>query len=141
MLFVVIYCSVFFFCKQKTAYELRISDWSSDVCSSDLPASQSERGLDIAEGRTVGIASSLGGLRIVPDAEIIRCSDIHCHENCIDWHVGAVTRRRPLPSSPASGGGAFVPCGQRPEDGAPTCWLPGFGCFGFWGGAGRNGSA
>src|SRR3546814_4119198 len=26
----------FFFCKQKTAYELRISDWSSDVCSSDL---------------------------------------------------------------------------------------------------------
>src|SRR3546814_18743330 len=32
------YCVVFF--KQKTAYEMRISDWSSDVCSSDL------RGLD-----------------------------------------------------------------------------------------------
>src|SRR3546814_15686256 len=30
-------CSlIFFFFKQKTAYELRISDWSSDVCSSDL---------------------------------------------------------------------------------------------------------
>src|SRR3546814_5756325 len=28
------YC--FFFFKQKTAYEMRISDWSSDVCSSDL---------------------------------------------------------------------------------------------------------
>src|SRR3546814_3036257 len=28
---------VFFFFKQKTAYEMRISDWSSDVCSSDLP--------------------------------------------------------------------------------------------------------
>src|SRR3546814_6655856 len=27
-----------FFCKQKTAYEMRISDWSSDVCSSDLNA-------------------------------------------------------------------------------------------------------
>src|SRR3546814_7776128 len=26
----------FFFVKQKTAYEMRISDWSSDVCSSDL---------------------------------------------------------------------------------------------------------
>src|SRR3546814_4776348 len=26
------------FCKQKTAYEMRISDWSSDVCSSDLAA-------------------------------------------------------------------------------------------------------
>src|SRR3546814_8209833 len=31
------YVCVFFF-KQKTAYEMRISDWSSDVCSSDLPA-------------------------------------------------------------------------------------------------------
>src|SRR3546814_4179007 len=29
-------CLVFFFFKQKTAYELRIGDWSSDVCSSDL---------------------------------------------------------------------------------------------------------
>src|SRR3546814_10572199 len=29
------YC-LFFFFKQKTAYEMRISDWSSDVCSSDL---------------------------------------------------------------------------------------------------------
>src|SRR3546814_1158900 len=28
----------FFFFKQKTAYEMRISDWSSDVCSSDLQA-------------------------------------------------------------------------------------------------------
>src|SRR3546814_4467618 len=31
-----LFCSFFFFFKQKTAYEMRISDWSSDVCSSDL---------------------------------------------------------------------------------------------------------
>src|SRR3546814_7726379 len=31
---------VFFFFKQKTAYEVRISDWSSDVCSSDLTGCQ-----------------------------------------------------------------------------------------------------
>src|SRR3546814_3706041 len=31
-------CLLFFFFKQKTAYEMRISDWSSDVCSSDLDA-------------------------------------------------------------------------------------------------------
>src|SRR3546814_9244170 len=31
------YFAFFFFFKQKTAYEMRISDWSSDVCSSDLP--------------------------------------------------------------------------------------------------------
>src|SRR3546814_12970918 len=35
----------FFFFKQKTAYEMRISDWSSDVCSSDLQ----RRGEDRAE--------------------------------------------------------------------------------------------
>src|SRR3546814_1133076 len=32
---------VFFFFKQKTAYEMRISDWSSDVCSSDLERNRS----------------------------------------------------------------------------------------------------
>src|SRR3546814_3733636 len=32
----IVYFSLFFFFKQKTAYEMRISDWSSDVCSSDL---------------------------------------------------------------------------------------------------------
>src|SRR3546814_3741341 len=32
----IIFFMFFFFFKQKTAYEIRISDWSSDVCSSDL---------------------------------------------------------------------------------------------------------
>src|SRR3546814_6207345 len=41
MVVVIAYCDsflevFFFFFKQKTAYEMRISDWSSDVCSSDL---------------------------------------------------------------------------------------------------------
>src|SRR3546814_1352227 len=35
-LFVAFCMVIFFFFKQKTAYEMRISDWSSDVCSSDL---------------------------------------------------------------------------------------------------------
>src|SRR3546814_5412109 len=35
-LYLLCFCYVFFFFKQKTAYEMRISDWSSDVCSSDL---------------------------------------------------------------------------------------------------------
>src|SRR3546814_11790385 len=36
MLLYFVVVSFFFFFKQKTAYEMRISDWSSDVCSSDL---------------------------------------------------------------------------------------------------------
>src|SRR3546814_17713903 len=59
-------CSEFFFFKQKTAYELRISDWSSDVCSSDLGAEQRRRqGLrgDAArrQGRGGGRESALSG--------------------------------------------------------------------------------
>src|SRR3546814_8852607 len=38
MIVLVHYVVCFFFFKQKTAYEMRISDWSSDVCSSDLLA-------------------------------------------------------------------------------------------------------
>src|SRR3546814_5421493 len=41
-----------FFFKQKTAYEMRISDWSSDVCSSDLPSR--------------GYSSCLDALRALP---------------------------------------------------------------------------
>src|SRR3546814_8985159 len=37
-------CVGFFFCKQKTAYEMRISDWSSDVCSSDLTSPAASAG-------------------------------------------------------------------------------------------------
>src|SRR3546814_4096837 len=37
------YWYFFFFFKQKTAYEMRISDWSSDVCSSDLNVGPCER--------------------------------------------------------------------------------------------------
>src|SRR3546814_4702158 len=36
MVLVLLYVVCVFFFKQKTAYEMRISDWSSDVCSSDL---------------------------------------------------------------------------------------------------------
>src|SRR3546814_243780 len=53
-------CSVFLvFCvfKQKTAYEMRISEWSSDVCSSDLP-------------EDVGRVAGAGGRLVVsPNAE------------------------------------------------------------------------
>src|SRR3546814_2524565 len=45
LVLVVFVCVCVFFFKQKTAYEMRISDWSSDVCSSDLSqAARGERG-------------------------------------------------------------------------------------------------
>src|SRR3546814_3181521 len=47
----------FFFFKQKTAYEMRISDWSSDVCSSDLVQADDEEmiGIDCLARAYAGI--------------------------------------------------------------------------------------
>src|SRR3546814_3561914 len=69
-------CLFFFFFKQKTAYEMRISDWSSDVCSSDLAdiggqAQASERpgGGQEARARIFGIKPRLK--RMAGDSESI----------------------------------------------------------------------
>src|SRR3546814_5050955 len=50
---------LFFFFKQKTAYEMRISDWSSDVCSSDLPFRRTI-GSGRNGARSVGTTDDLG---------------------------------------------------------------------------------
>src|SRR3546814_4706505 len=50
------YCiDYFFFFKQKTAYEMRISDWSSDVCSSDLKVARVEDKLGLHASDTCQI--------------------------------------------------------------------------------------
>src|SRR3546814_8795712 len=53
-MYLYLWCCCFFLCfvfcfKQKTAYEMRISDWSSDVCSSDLHAQDSHHLPDVAD--------------------------------------------------------------------------------------------
>src|SRR3546814_7682182 len=57
------YILFFFFFKQKTAYEMRISDWSSDVCSSDL------RFVGIERGRLFPVLQASQGLAQEP----LRC--------------------------------------------------------------------
>src|SRR3546814_18170640 len=67
----VVYFYVFFFFKQKTAYEMRISDWSSDVCSSDLLPAQvgaalvaDDRGRDAQRGQPLeDLGGALQGLQ------------------------------------------------------------------------------
>src|SRR3546814_10703942 len=64
---------VFFF-KQKTAYELRISDWSSDVCSSDLPDFYKKRLDMLAKATPAAVTAAMQkwlrrpvySLRVVP---------------------------------------------------------------------------
>src|SRR3546814_9497719 len=58
--------SFFFFVKQKTAYEMRISDWSSDVCSSDLNG----MGRIASVSRTSGKAGRVAQI-LTPGAAIV----------------------------------------------------------------------
>src|SRR3546814_9916277 len=50
------YRSRFFFFKQKTAYEMRISDWSSDVCSSDLNSPTKRHALTLSARKLTRLA-------------------------------------------------------------------------------------
>src|SRR3546814_7593113 len=54
----------FFFFKQKTAYEMRISDWSSDVCSSDLISQP----IIIGTWSTLALIAALAMLIMIPFA-------------------------------------------------------------------------
>src|SRR3546814_519416 len=60
------YVLLFFFFNQKTAYEMRISDWSSDVCSSDLLDAMDRRYLSMIattyKGGPVGVETLAAGL-------------------------------------------------------------------------------
>src|SRR3546814_8591692 len=61
-MFSILFVCVFFF-KQKTAYEMRLSDWSSDVCSSDLGADDAAE-LDQRHARLGRDAADLGTQRL-----------------------------------------------------------------------------
>src|SRR3546814_8645716 len=67
---------VIFFVKQKTAYDMRISDWSSDVCSSDLSA-ENRSGIPLAGGdrRGVHAVRRAGGVDRAGDARRKRWPD------------------------------------------------------------------
>src|SRR3546814_8411650 len=62
----------FFFFKQKTAYEMRISDWSSDVCSSDLIASP-----------TSSPALNAGLFQITVDTAPLRSEERRVGKECV----------------------------------------------------------
>src|SRR6187431_3211923 len=73
----------FFFFKQKTAYELTVRDWSSDVCSSDLRrADQSDQGRSVA--RRVGDPGRVTGQR----------SDARSEERRVGKECGLLCRSR-----------------------------------------------
>src|SRR3546814_7204255 len=110
---------VFFFFKQKTAYEMRISDWSSDVCSSDLAgraailsdyAAQARAadpgfaGFSAARGEVLFRGSRSGG-----DARTPSCTS--CHTSDPRQPGRNAKTGRPIAPAPAS---AEPPIGRAP---------------------------
>src|SRR3546814_6116806 len=64
-----VFCSYVFFFKQKTAYELRISDWSSDVCPSDLIRVRQGQGAAVDVGQRVDVGAGAGRVEQVDAVE------------------------------------------------------------------------
>src|SRR3546814_17917755 len=64
---------VFFFFKQKTAYEMRISDWSSDVCSSDRASGQHSTNITHQASRAIRV------FMVGPPVERHRCTRSNHH--------------------------------------------------------------
>src|SRR3546814_13393955 len=82
----------FFFFKQKTSYEMRISDWSSDVCSSDLPVRHAPRGIRAPSPRHRDRPQAPRSSRRRPDAGDLAGDDRMTMRTGLD-HLPAVKRR------------------------------------------------
>src|SRR3546814_3732162 len=79
----------FLFVKQKTAYEMRISDWSSDVCSSDYPESASAYGRSKGDGEAAVRAG-------FADAAILRPSILFGREDHFINRFATMMRMSPI---------------------------------------------
>src|SRR3546814_4303625 len=80
---------LFFFFKQKTAYEMRISDWSSDVCSSDLAPDRDiaveQIGFGKAEFDRLRIARIIDrGLELLAEAAEVALADRRLEQEILD---------------------------------------------------------
>src|SRR3546814_7019467 len=75
----------FFFFKQKTAYEMRISDWSSDVCSSDLEAHGNAAFFRLA-ARGLGLDALDAGDRALQDLRHLGFDDLRAGAGIVRAH-------------------------------------------------------
>src|SRR3546814_861674 len=109
--------SFIFVFKQKTAYEMRISDWSSDVCSSDLP------GRDALDRTSTGIdhgVEEIGVWHLVDHAAVSRTVPENAREVTAahDIGLGRVGVDDELGDRTSAGGGlarAWAPILARPD--------------------------
>src|SRR3546814_10670835 len=111
------YVIFFFFFKQKTAYEMRISDWSSDVCSSDLATAQESYVFIAIRPRCAHVANYLGiTVHDETGVEVFRCAGAQQQARGLEdlhrWPVGLVARRDVLEGALAAADDAAIPVDQ-----------------------------
>src|SRR3546814_2618488 len=82
-MFVFFFFCCFFFFKHKTAYEMRISDWSSDVCSSDLWQALQARIARRICGAGGGVLTMAGDGAVLPTDVARQVIDPHAYA---EWH-------------------------------------------------------
>src|SRR3546814_1175180 len=111
------YVVFFFFFKQKTAYEMRISDWSSDVCSSDLPMTAEHEPLilDLVEW----VARQPRSYAEVMEAWRTSCPRLPVWEDAVDR--GLVERRADQLVGVTAAGVAYLLVPGRDQIGSESC--------------------
>src|SRR3546814_20502576 len=91
----------FFFFKQKTAYEMRISDWSSDVCSSDIKAAGAEFAYIMATDGAGGIDPKFARNMAEAREVGVQAGAIHRYSLCQLATAQAANLLRHVPRRPA----------------------------------------
>src|SRR3546814_14354279 len=104
---VLLFFLFFFFFKQKTAYEMRISDWSSDVCSSDLPDQLPPLGATEAEDRYRAYPRRQSGHHLCP-RQCLRRQGTRARQGRVRFHRLLGARR--------IGGAGDAQGARRPPD-------------------------
>src|SRR3546814_5527495 len=116
---------MFFFFKQKAAYEMRISDWSSDVCSSDLEAI----GGEVAQVLVAALERQIG----IPDFERPADADKQCqildltfapHHRGQDDAAAGVVRNVLGDAEGTAGRSEARRVGKKSVSSCKTRWLP-----------------
>src|SRR3546814_10857841 len=102
-----------FFCKQKTAYEMRISDWSSDVCSSDLSIREVASATEHVNEVALRVVSASNSSMVNSDEQASRTNSVAAAINQLGAAAQEIARNAAQASHQASDARGLAEDGQQ----------------------------